>query len=623
MRVLAHLCGPHGLRHHQRAALRVASVRAALWFPSFTAVLLPLFGVLAVGLPTRAAVPVSGVLSAPGTAIAWSGVPFTDTAYDPSECTALNCDTFYFTLNAPAGFFALHPNHEVQIRIAWPEASNEFDLYLSDASGARLASSVESLGSYQEINAGPLANGTYKVVIVAAQTLNASYQGSAVLAQDPVVADGKARYQPGEMVFGAPLKLPRPANPASSPSPSPVDQNLKPRVVHDPLGNLYVAAVRGVVGAVDIWKSYDTGKTFTYLGAPEGFQDVATRAASGDGDGRGQQDLAVGVSGNIYMNLLWQGSTTQASSFNGGNSWVVNPLSTDIPAGSRQWIAAAASNTVYLAYEQRESLLGGTEVLRLAVAKSTDGGVTFPHITQLAASDQGIPPGELGNLVVDPTNGNVYNVFLDRSGSRIYVARSTDDGETFDLLLIHQGLAAAVSSQAFPAIAVDGGGNLHVVFSDGVNTYLTTSQNAGLSWSHAIRINNGAATRTAIQPWVMAGDAGKVDITWLGSSSRSSVDPSAAWQIFMAQSQDDLAAVPSFAQTAVTGVILTGGVCLGGRDCAPGTRTLAEYWAPDVYLDGNALIAYPDDKNSEAPSGMARTWFVRQTAGTTIIQTVR
>jgi hypothetical protein len=32
-----------------------------------------------------------------------------------------------------------------------------------------------------------------------------------------------------------------------------------------------------------------------------------------------------------------------------------------------------------------------------------------------------------------------------------------------------------------------------------------------------------------------------------------------------------------------------------------------------VYLDGNEYIVYPDDHNSNLPSGAARTWFVHQT----------
>jgi hypothetical protein len=368
---------------------------------------------------------------------------------------------------------------------------------------------------------------------------------------------------------------------------------------------------------VDVWKSYDHGKSFTYLGQPDGTQVLATTGATtGVGLGGGDEDLAVGTSGNVYMNSLWLGSTTQASSFNGGSTWTVNPLASNIPGDDRQWIAAYGDTTLYLTYKQFGALQNGT--LSIVVVKSTDGGITFPQITQVTTPVSGVQPGDQGNIVVDPRNGYVYNVFFDQTSTQVYLARSTDGGVTFSLKLVYQGPADTSLAHVFPAIAVDRAGNLHVVFSDGVNTYLTVSRDLGATWSHVVRVNNGAATRTAIQPWVVAGDAGKVDVTWLGSSATNFMDSSAQWRVYMSQSQNDLASVPAFAQSTVTGVVHVGPVCVNGLGCASGTRNLAEYWAPDVHLDGNALIVYPDDKNSGLPSGRARTWFVRQTAGPTI-----
>jgi hypothetical protein len=486
-----------------------------------------------------------------------------------------------------------------------------FDLYLLDSSGKLLASSTQSSESYEEIHAGPLANGTYKLVIVASRTVNGSYMGSAQIVENPVAASGKARYVPGEMTFGAAFKLPRPNNPANANVTLVADQNVEPRVVHDPLGNLYVASVRGVPGGVDVWKSYDTGKTFTYLGVPEGLGNI-------DGNGGGEEDLAVGTSGNVYVNSLWLRTPVQASTFSGGNSWVVSRLSSDVAENARPWIAADSNNVVYLTYRQ-----GRAGANSIVVLKSSDGGITFPQITQVTTPEGGVEPGSQGNLVVDPANGDLYNVFFDRTGSRVYLARSADGGVTFDLKLIHQGAVGVSLAHVYPSIAVDAAGHLHVVFSDGWNTYLTTSQDSGMNWSPIVRVNNGAATRTSIQPWVVAGDSGKVDITWLGSSAENSMDSSAEWHVFLAQSQDDFASLPTFAQTTVTGVIHAGPVCVSDASCPAGSHTLAEYWAPDVYLDGNALIVYSDDKNSGLASGAARTWFVRQTGGPTIIETVQ
>jgi alpha-glucosidase len=128
--------------------------------------------VIAAALPAFSATPASGSLSGSAATVNWSGGPYTAVATDTSSCTTLNCDTFYLTINTPSGFFASLPKDEVQIRITWLGATNEFDLYLFDPSGNVLASSAQFLETYEEIDAGPLPNGTYKVVVVAWQTVN-------------------------------------------------------------------------------------------------------------------------------------------------------------------------------------------------------------------------------------------------------------------------------------------------------------------------------------------------------------------------------------------------------------------------------------------------------------------
>lgn len=567
-----------------------------------------------------AATPSSGSLSDAGTVISWTGGPFTGVATDPSTCTTLTCDTFFLTINTPSNFFTSFPNDEVQIRITWPAQTNEFDLYVFDPSGNLVGSSAQSFATYEEVDAGPLAPGTYKVVIVASPVVNSSYSGTAQIAPDPTVANGKARYKPGNMAFTAPFELQRPNDPVNSTTLGAIvfDQDTEPRVVHDSLGNLYVAAIQGVPGGVDVWKSVDGGKTFTYLGQPDGTQVAATTGTTtGTGVGGGDEDLAIGASGNVYMNSLWLGSTTQASSFNGGSTWVVNPLASDIPGNDRQWIASSGNNDLYLTYKQLGALETGT--VSIVCVKSFDGGITFPQVTQVTTPGLGVQPGDQGNITVDANNGNVYTIFFDDTGTQVWLGRSTDGGQTFGLKLVFQGPADTSLAHVFPVIAVDRGSNLHAVLSDGVNTYLTTSQDQGATWSHVVRVNNGNTTRTAIQPWIVAGNPGSVNITWLGSSDTNFLDSAAQWQVFMAQSQNDLAVVPTFTQSTATGVVHIGPVCVNGLGCPSGTRTLAEYWAPDVYLDGNALIVFPDDKDSGLPSGAARTWFVRQTGGTKIL----
>src|SRR2546428_108686 len=76
--------------------------------------------------------------------------------------------------------------------------------------------------------------------------------------------------------------LPIPAvSPCPVPSPNPLglgcpsikDQGIEPEIKVDIFGNVYVTAIHGYPGGVDLWKSTDHGSIFVYLGEPDGTQD--------------------------------------------------------------------------------------------------------------------------------------------------------------------------------------------------------------------------------------------------------------------------------------------------------------------------------------------------------------
>jgi hypothetical protein len=87
--------------------------------------------------------------------------------------------------------------------------------------------------------------------------------------------------------------------------------------------------------------------------------------------------------------------------------------------------------------------------------------------------------------------------------------------------------------------------------------------------------------------------------------------PAAQWHVFFSQSQNALASIPTFSQTTPTGVIHAGAICTNGTGCASGTRNLAEYFAPGLYLDGSEMIVYSDDYNNSSPLAV----FIRQNGG--------
>jgi hypothetical protein len=333
----------------------------------------------------------------------------------------LTCDAFQLTVNVPATFYSSNPSYAVHVGANWSSSTNDFDVYVKDAAGNVLCSSATGGTASEDADCGALASGTYTVQVVGFTVVNATYNGTASLGPEPTSPTGRARYKSGNFTFSAPLVLPGPPNTLTG------QQGIEPRVVTDSAGNLYAAAIQGVPAGTDAWKSMDGGKSWTYLGQPDGAQAAAVSIGRGEGLGGGDEDIATSPNGNVYITSLWLGSATQSKSTDGGNTWVVNPLSTDIPAVDRQWIAPYGDNVVYLTYKQLGVALSGTE--SIFVAKSFDGGVTFPQIVEATTPEFGVQPGDQGNIVVDPTTGYVYTSFIGQSDeTKLYQARSVDGG---------------------------------------------------------------------------------------------------------------------------------------------------------------------------------------------------
>jgi hypothetical protein len=554
-----------------------------------------------------AATPASGTLSTVSTSLAWTGGPYTAVTADPSLCTSLTCDQYSLTIDIPSTFYATNPSYTVRVGISWASSLDDFDLYIYDSGGNLVNSSASGGTTSESVDLGQLSTGTFQVQVVAFTTANTTYSGLATLAAPPVAPYRTAKYKTGAFSFTTPVPLLGPDDLVFG------VQGLEPRSAYDALGNIYAAAIQGIPAGTDVWKSTNGGASFTYLGQPDGAQ-AASAIARGGGAGGGDEDIAIGVSGNVYVNSLWLGSCTQSTSFNGGATWVPNPVSSVVPGNDRQWIAAHGTNELYLTYKQLGVLLAGTE--SIFCVKSFDGGITFPQVTEVTTPELGVQPGDQGNIAVDQSNGNVYTIFVGQSSpNQLYVARSSDGGKTFIIKLIYQDPAGTRLSNVFPIIAVDHGSNLHAVYSTGTNIYLLSSSDQGATWTLPVRVNNGGGTKTALAPWVDAGDAGKVNITWWGTSSSNSLSDSARWNVFFAQTQNALSKTPTISENAATGVIHTGAICVNGTGCASGTRNLAEYFANTVYLDGMDMIVFPDDQHNPSPI----TYFTKQTGGSGVL----
>ncbi|MGH9774695.1 MAG: hypothetical protein ACRD50_07085 [Candidatus Acidiferrales bacterium] len=568
----------------------------------------------------------SGTLSTSTTTLTWTGTQTgvigqtqTGTGVANPPCDSTICDLYNLTVNVPATYYSNHPNYAIHVKATWSSNLDELDIYVYDASNNLVGMATQSGTNYNDADLGQLPAGAYQIQIVPVTAANTAYTATITLAAEPSVHTGRARYKIGNATFTAQMLTRPPSVYNTTPAGGLFfEQDAEPRVVHDPLGNIYVAAIQAIPAGTDMWKSLDGGNTFTFIGEPDGAQAAGSGLGLvGVGAGGGDEDELALPNGRVDMTSLWLGGNSTCTSSNGGAYWLCDPEGSTLPADDRQWLANFGSNIVYITTKQLGADLNGT--VSLYCAKSTDGGITYPYVSQMTTPELGIQPGDQGNLVVDANNGNVYNAFFGAIPNQLYLAKSVDSGQTWILKLVYQAPANVSLAHVFPSIAVDPAGNLYIAFSDGVGSFLTSSTDGGEDWSTPVRVNAGANAKTSVEPWVVTGDPGKVNVFFYGTSDPNFNSTSAQWRIYMAQSRNALASVPVFAITAATPVMHKGAICNSGTACANGTRNLLEYFYPDTYPDGNALAAYPDDLHVDPATTLTNTWFLKQTGGSKII----
>jgi hypothetical protein len=446
--------------------------------------------------------------------------------------------------------------------------------------------------------------------------------------------------------FSTPQALTHPPIPVTA-GVSLKDQDVEPEIKVDIFGTIYVTAIHGTPGGVDLWKSKDGGTTFIYMGEPDGAQDkcdvVGTQPCIG-GVGGGDDSIDVSNGGYLYVSSLFGNgvagpttSITMSTSMDGGTggtaptqAWQVNPQANGnppIPINDRQWIAAYGPATVYMTFDQA----GAPVNTGTWFTKSTDAGKTWSVPSMIT------PLGSISredNMAVDQYNGNIYTTVIPAGAlNEVDLVKSTNGGSTWTQTPAYIGPAGTSVANAFPIIAVDRGGNVHVVFtrSNGstnrtnAHVFLISSGNAGTTWTAPVQIDAGLSNNSTVMPWIVAGSSGVVDVTWYGSSmsspdnTPSATDKSTWWNVNFAQVTNALTATPTIAQTIVLGAVHNLPICSAGGACGGNTRDLAEYYTMTLDPDGNANIVYVDEVNycaaHPASNCKAHTFYTKQTGG--------
>jgi hypothetical protein len=392
--------------------------------------------------------------------------------------------------------------------------------------------------------------------------------------------------------------------------------------------NVYISApvggpavVGGMPGGIDFWRSLNGGTSFEYS------QPIFSANATAGFDSH----VAVDKSGTVWLLDLAATTIFVGRSFDSGGSW-----SGVVPAGvdaDREWLAVygPTPDGVIKAFVSYHDINADNYPYECI---SPDGGATWqtvcnPMLTDPQALADGFDNTTIGPQVFDST-GTVYDVISTPSAGdpnltyrSVWLARSSD-GIVFTNKLIYRAPVGYDTGSLFPTIAVDSADNLYAVWSERLApsgssvVKLAYSTDHGDHWSAAQTISTPG--QSALLPWVTAFAPGMVDVTWTGSTTGSSNDPTANWFQYAAQNRAVLGGGGWSTARVSPHPIRYGTICLSGIGCSTAGddgRILLDFTSIDADSFGNAHLTYANSGPEGYPSDPSMTYtdYAKQTSG--------
>jgi hypothetical protein len=413
------------------------------------------------------------------------------------------------------------------------------------------------------------------------------------------------------------------------------------------------------------FKSSDLGETFRI---PAHVPSFGQTFGTGGGGGDSYQVVGQVTHKVFFVDLPGPGCVTMNTSSDQGETWVGDNIGCGQSPGAiddRQWDAvdetapAPAGNTgnVYVSFINFTNPVAGT----LALARSTHDGAPGTFITdsvcntlngQVPTSTTCPDPLDVGLQVAGPPvvdYYNTHNIYIPfvratpiipgvSSGPpySLWVAKSTDGGSTWTRNQV-ANLGSHNPVNLFPEMAVDKAGNLYYTWSQtqgptqdasGFNgeqdVYYTYSTDRGTTWVAPIPLTQ-EANDSAVMPWIVAGDAGRVDIVYYkannGLNSNVGFDANGnpmVWNTYFGQSLNALNTGSNFKNVQISDhPNHLGGICTAGLSCS-GDRDLLDFFTVDIDHLGAANVVWADDNTSRGSD--TRNKFARQLSGVSVFK---
>ncbi|HEX2295777.1 MAG TPA: sialidase family protein [Actinomycetota bacterium] len=360
------------------------------------------------------------------------------------------------------------------------------------------------------------------------------------------------------------------------------------------------------------WRSTDGGKTWQYVGlagAPAGPHSPTSTGFS-------DPDLTKDAAGNIYNVEINLANVSVFASPDDGQSWpTANPVAA---SGDRPWVTGQEENEVFLYVNLPKSLW-----------RSTDGGLTFT----LVGTEGDVGPDS--KMISDPLNPKSGLLGpLDEGG----VSISKDDGATWT----DYPAALGDSTQFFGAIAADRAGWVYAANAGGYSGSNDTTADGSVTFNYFNRKTKKWAPRPieipipkgdALWPWIIAGDDGRVAITWYQTLA-GKPDEFRAYVAYTMNGHGSRVKCsdgstrfvpPQFEVADATGrPIHRGKICLSGTTCNAnpsfegGDRRLGDFFTVNFDHKGTLFIVSGDTtlpSPTGGPKPVANPIFVKQVSG--------
>jgi hypothetical protein len=362
--------------------------------------------------------------------------------------------------------------------------------------------------------------------------------------------------------------------------------SYSPAIAVDSGNNLHAIWQDNTPGNWDIFYSKSTNGGATW--------SVTVNVSNNAGD---SWYPAIATDSGNNLHVVWGDNTPgnweiiYSKSTDGGATWsAAVDVSNNSGISSSPTIVVGSGNSLHVVWYDTPSGGGNPDIL---YSKSTDGGATWSAVVNISNNSG----GSFSPAIIVDSGNNLHVVWTDTTPGNydIFYSKSTDGGATWSAAV---DVSNTSGESQYSAIAIDSGNNLHVVWRDDTpgnyETFYSKSTDGGVTWSAAVNISNDSGH--SYYP-AIAIDSGTIHIAWEDDTGQSGGPlPPAPAEIFYSKSTDG-----GVTWSAAVNISNNSGYSGNPAIATDSGNTLHAIWQDDT--PGNYEILYSGNIASLPPAG--------------------